>query len=50
MKASTKNVGGVAKGDMILEFKKDSTKKEEMKAYLKEHGIEIEEAMDYVDA
>ena len=51
LKASTKNVGGVAKGDMILEFKKDSTKKEEMKAYLKEHGIEIEEVdKDGVDA
>ena len=49
LKASTKNVGGVAKGDMILEFKKDSAKKEAMKAYLKEHGIEIEEAVDYVD-
>ena len=46
LKASTKNIGGVAKGDMILEFKKDSTKKEEMKAYLKEHGIEIEEVAE----
>ena len=46
LKASTKNVGGVAKGDMILEFKKDSQKKEAMKAYLKEHGIEIEEVLD----
>lgn len=50
LKASTKNVGGVAKGDMILEFKKDSTKRGAMKAYLREHGIEIEEAVDYVDA
>lgn len=51
LKAATKNVGGVAKGDMILEFKKNSAKKEEMKAYLKEHGIEIEEVLeDGVDA
>lgn len=49
LRAATKNVGGVAKGDMILEFKKESVKKEAMKAYLKEHGIEIEEAVDYVD-
>lgn len=49
LKASTKNVGGVAKGDMILEFKKDSTKKDSMKKYLREHGIEIEEAIEYVD-
>jgi D-methionine transport system ATP-binding protein len=46
LKASTKNVGGVAKGEMILEFKKDSKRKEEMKAYLKEHGIETGEAIE----
>lgn len=50
LKASTKNVGGIAKGDMILEFKKDSVKKETMKTYLREHGIEIEEVIDYVDS
>lgn len=50
LKAATKNVGGVAKGEMILTFKKESTKVEEMKAFLKEHGLEIEEASDYVDA
>lgn len=50
LKASTKNVGGVAKGEMILEFKKDSIRKEEIKAYLKEHGIEIEEVTEDVDA
>ncbi|MBR1597731.1 MAG: methionine ABC transporter ATP-binding protein [Lachnospiraceae bacterium] len=46
LRASTKNVGGIAKGDMILEFAKDSTNKEEMKKYLKEHDIEIEENVD----
>lgn len=48
--ATDKNVGGVAKGEMILEFKKDSGKKEEMKTYLKEHGIEIGEVDENVDA
>lgn len=46
LRASTKNVGGVAKGEMLLEFKKDSTRKEEMKQYFREHGIEIEEAIE----
>lgn len=50
LKAATKNVGGVAKGEMILEFKNDSGKKEEMKTYLKEHGIEIGEVDENVDA
>lgn len=50
LKASTKNVGGIANGEMILQFKKASAKKEEMKTYLREHGIEIEEAIEYVDA
>lgn len=49
LKAATKNVGGVAKGEMLLAFKKDSRKVEEMKRYLKERGIVIEEASDYVD-
>ncbi|MCR5700676.1 MAG: ATP-binding cassette domain-containing protein [Lachnospiraceae bacterium] len=43
LRASTKNVGGVAKGDMILEFAKDSKNSEAMKKYLLEHDIEIEE-------
>lgn len=49
LKADTKNVGGIAKGEMILEFAKDSKRSEEMKAYLKERGIEIEEVRGYVD-
>lgn len=48
--STDKNVGGVAKGEMILEFKKDSGKKEDMKTYLKEHGIEIGEVDENVDA
>lgn len=43
LKADTKNVGGVAKGEMILQFMKDSTNVEAMKSYLTEHGLEIGE-------
>lgn len=49
LKASTKNVGGVAKGEMILEFMENSTNKEEMKKYLKEHGLAIGEVVNSVD-
>lgn len=49
LKADTKNVGGVAKGEMILEFAKDSTNVEAMKAYLRERGLAVGEANDYVD-
>ena len=35
---------------MILEFEKDSVNKEEMKKYLIEHDIEIEEVTEDVDA
>ena len=44
LKANTKNVGGVAKGEMILQFMSDSTNVPEMKAYLTERGLEIGEA------
>ncbi len=49
LKADTKNVGGVAKGEMILEFTKDSQNVEEMKRYLTERGLAVEEAPEYVD-
>ena len=49
LKADTKNVGGVAKGEMILEFPGDSEKAEAMKQYLKERGLAIGEVMDSVD-
>ena len=48
--ASTKNVGGVAKGEMILEFKPGCTKVADMKKYISERGIEIEEVINNVDA
>ena len=44
LKADTKNVGGVAKGEMILQFMSGSTHVPEMKAYLTERGLEIGEA------
>lgn len=49
LKADTKNVGGVAKGEMVLEFAPDCTKNKEMKQYLLERGLEIEEVSEHVD-
>lgn len=49
LRADTKNVGGVAKGEMILEFAKGSTQTEAMKRYLKERGLAVGEADDYVE-
>ena len=49
LKADTKNVGGVAKGEMILEFAKGSQNIDAMKAFLMERGLEIGEAAGYVD-
>ena len=48
LKADTKNVGGVAKGEMILEFMEGSTRTEMMKQYLKEKGLAIGEVTGYV--
>ncbi len=47
--AQTRNVGGIAKGEMILEFEEGSKQVEEMKSYLKERGLDVEEVDDYVD-
>ena len=49
LKANTKNVGGVAKGEMILGFQEDSNNVEKMKEYLIEKGLEIEEVDNYVE-
>ena len=49
LKADTKNVGGVAKGEMVLEFAPDCTKNKEMKQYLLDRGLEIEEVSEHVD-
>lgn len=49
LKANTKNVGGVAKGEMILGIQEDSNNVEKMKEYLIERGLEIEEVDNYVE-
>lgn len=49
LKADTKNVGGVAKGEMILQFAPDSQNVEAMQDYLKERGLDIEEVDNYVE-
>lgn len=41
--ANTKNVGGVAKGDMIIQLPTDNKKQEEIIGYLVERGLSIEE-------
>lgn len=43
LRADTKNVGGVAKGEMILGLPEDKDVQENIVAYLKERGLEIEE-------
>ncbi len=43
LKADTRNVGGVAKGEMILQFMKGSQKAPLMKEYLIEHGLSVGE-------
>ena len=49
LRADTKNVGGIAKGEMILGLPKQSLFREEMKAYLKECGLSIQEVSEDVE-
>ncbi len=49
LKADTKNVGGVAKGEMILGLPDDKHLQIDMEQYLTEHGLEIEEVTGDVD-
>ena len=49
LRADTKNVGGVAKGEMILGMPSDKTLEQEMEQYLIEKGLEIEEVTEDVD-
>ena len=49
LRADTRNIGGVAIGEMILEFAGDSRQAEEMQNYLKTCGIELEEVTDDVE-
>ena len=43
LRANTRNVGGVAKGDMILQLPVDRETRLQMEDYLKERGLEVEE-------
>lgn len=43
LRANTQNVGGYAKGEMILGLPEDRHLQVEMEGYLREHGLEIEE-------
>ena len=47
--ADTKNVGGVAKGEMMLGLPEDEKLQREMTQYLMQRGLEIEEVTDDVE-
>lgn len=49
LRADTKNVGGYAKGEMILGLPADSNLQQKMKQYLLEKGLEIEEVTEDVE-
>ena len=49
LRADTKNVGGFAKGEMILGLPADKNLQQEMKQYLYGKGLEIEEVTENVD-
>lgn len=49
LKADTKNVEGIARGEMILSLPDDKEIQENMKSYLMERGLAVEEVDGYVD-
>ncbi len=49
LRADTKNVEGIARGEMILSLPDDVRIQEDMKAYLVERGLAVEEVDGYVD-
>ncbi|GAA4653015.1 methionine ABC transporter ATP-binding protein [Anaerocolumna aminovalerica] len=49
LKADTKNIGGIARGEMILGLPEDEDTASRMIAYLKGRGLAVEEVSDYVD-
>ena len=49
LRADTKNVGGFAKGEMILGLPPERELWAEMEAYLVEKGLEIEEVTEDVE-
>lgn len=48
LRADTKNVGGIAKGEMILGLPKDEKLQEEMKEYLVGRGLAVQEVTEDV--
>ena len=48
LRADTKNVEGIARGEMILSLPDDLKMQEDMKAYLVERGLAVEEVDGYV--
>ncbi len=49
LRADTKNVEGIARGEMILSLPDDIQMQKEMKAYLTQRGLAVEEVNGYVD-
>jgi D-methionine transport system ATP-binding protein len=49
LKADTRNIGGIAKGEMILGLPKNHEIQEQMIAYFRESGLEIEEVTEDVE-
>lgn len=49
LRADTKNVGGVAKGEMILGLPANQKLQQDMEQYLQEKGLEIEEVTEDVE-
>lgn len=49
LRADTKNVEGIARGEMILSLPDDIRMQKEMKAYLTQRGLAVEEVNGYVD-
>ncbi|MDO4333716.1 MAG: ATP-binding cassette domain-containing protein [Eubacteriales bacterium] len=47
--ADTKDIGGIARGQMILQLPEDEQTAEKMIAYLKERNLTVEELKDYVE-
>ena len=46
LKADTKNVGGIARGEMILGLPKNSNIQKEMEVYLRQQGLELQEVTE----
>lgn len=47
--ANTQNIGGIAKGEMILALPEDDVIAHQMMMYLKQHGLAVEEVETHVD-